>query len=48
MADLLILAFLPIIIQVMTAGTLIGFTMAIISKLVNMLYKAMFRGELVV
>lgn len=48
MVDLLIVAFLPIVCQMMTVGAIIGFVMAIIGKLSNMLYKACFRGELVV
>lgn len=48
MADMLILAFLPIICSVMLAGAVIGFVMSVIAKGCSILYKALFRGELVV
>ena len=48
MADMLILAFLPIICDVMYVGAIIGFVMSVIAKGCSILYKALFRGELVV
>lgn len=48
MADMLILAFLPIILEIMLVGATIGFVMSVIAKCCSILYKALFRGELVV
>lgn len=46
--DLLVIALIPVIMEVMKAGAYIAFVIGIIAKLVNMLIKAFTRGEIVV